>query len=380
MSAPLNGYFGSRRDPLHHRQLRRGPRQGSATASAAGCGPVLIRARAARFADEWKNAHYERGESLIFYNELFEVFGVTRRRVASFEEPVKKLGNERGFIDLFWKGDRDRAAHLFGLYEKLVAPLVAAASQPTRRPSKRTTLVTMADESKSETSSQRKALRLLKSIYDQTRGQTQPVFVVELVPSIGLTEEDSQAAWRYLKDKGLIDTFNILYTARINAAGVDAIENAQRQPDDSTANFPAVSYIRAGGSISAGGSITVNNNTVHVGSAANSPIQQAGAHSVQAQTTTCSEQDRSDLTRLVNDLAAHLDELQLDARQQQKAKAQVATLYAQLSDEPDPVIVKQAGRVLRNITESAIASVIATATTQPAMWTWVQAHMAMLFG
>src|ERR1700694_3685816 len=62
-----------------------------------------IRARAARFADEWKNAHYERGESQTFYNEFFEVFGITRRRVASFEEPVKKLGNQRGFIDLFWK-------------------------------------------------------------------------------------------------------------------------------------------------------------------------------------------------------------------------------------------------------------------------------------
>src|SRR5580704_18782376 len=63
-----------------------------------------IRVRAARFADEWKNAHYERGESQTFYNEFFEVFGVTRRRVATFEEPVKKLGEERGFIDLFWKG------------------------------------------------------------------------------------------------------------------------------------------------------------------------------------------------------------------------------------------------------------------------------------
>ena len=63
-----------------------------------------IRARAAHFADEWKNAHYERGESQTFYNEFFEVFGVTRRRVASFEEPVRRLGNERGFIDLFWKG------------------------------------------------------------------------------------------------------------------------------------------------------------------------------------------------------------------------------------------------------------------------------------
>jgi hypothetical protein len=63
-----------------------------------------IKARAARFADEWKSAHYERGESQTFYNEFFEVFGVTRRRVASFEEPVKRLGNQRGFIDLFWKG------------------------------------------------------------------------------------------------------------------------------------------------------------------------------------------------------------------------------------------------------------------------------------
>ena len=63
-----------------------------------------IRARAARFAEEWKNAHYEKGESQTFYNEFFEVFGITRRRVASFEEPVKKLGDQRGFIDLFWKG------------------------------------------------------------------------------------------------------------------------------------------------------------------------------------------------------------------------------------------------------------------------------------
>jgi len=63
-----------------------------------------IKARAAHFADEWKNAYYEKGETQTFYNEFFEVFGVTRRRVASFEEPVRKLGDERGFIDLFWKG------------------------------------------------------------------------------------------------------------------------------------------------------------------------------------------------------------------------------------------------------------------------------------
>ncbi len=63
-----------------------------------------IRSRAAAFATEWQDAHYERGETQSFYNEFFEIFGVRRRQVATFEEPVKKLGDRQGFIDLFWKG------------------------------------------------------------------------------------------------------------------------------------------------------------------------------------------------------------------------------------------------------------------------------------
>lgn len=63
-----------------------------------------IRARAAAFADEWRGAAYERAETQSFYNEFFEVFGVRRRRIASFEAPVKLLGERRGFLDLFWKG------------------------------------------------------------------------------------------------------------------------------------------------------------------------------------------------------------------------------------------------------------------------------------
>jgi hypothetical protein len=63
-----------------------------------------IKIRASRFANEWKDAHYERGQSQTFYNEFFQIFDITRKRVASFEEPVKLLGDKRGFIDLFWKG------------------------------------------------------------------------------------------------------------------------------------------------------------------------------------------------------------------------------------------------------------------------------------
>lgn len=64
-----------------------------------------IRARAARFAEDWRGKGYERGETQTFYNEFFEVFGVPRKKVAIFEEPVRGLAeNKRGFLDLFWKG------------------------------------------------------------------------------------------------------------------------------------------------------------------------------------------------------------------------------------------------------------------------------------
>ena len=63
-----------------------------------------IRTRARQFANDWRNAGYEKGETHTFYNEFFQVFGLTKKRLYSFEEPIKLLGNKRGFIDLFWKG------------------------------------------------------------------------------------------------------------------------------------------------------------------------------------------------------------------------------------------------------------------------------------
>lgn len=63
-----------------------------------------IRTRAATFAREWAGEGYEKGQTQLFYQGLFDVFGVPVRRVATFEEPVKKLGDQRGYIDLFWKG------------------------------------------------------------------------------------------------------------------------------------------------------------------------------------------------------------------------------------------------------------------------------------
>ena len=63
-----------------------------------------IRARAATFARDWASAGRESADTHLFYRDFFKVFGVSVRRVASFEKPVKLLGDKRGFIDLFWKG------------------------------------------------------------------------------------------------------------------------------------------------------------------------------------------------------------------------------------------------------------------------------------
>jgi hypothetical protein len=63
-----------------------------------------IRARAANFVREWEGEGYEKGQTQLFYRDFFDIFAIPVRRVASFEEPVKNLGDRRGYIDLFWKG------------------------------------------------------------------------------------------------------------------------------------------------------------------------------------------------------------------------------------------------------------------------------------
>jgi restriction-modification enzyme MmeI-like protein len=63
-----------------------------------------IRHNAIRFSREWADSRRESSEKQSFWNEFFEVFGIRRKLVASFEEPVKKISGDYGFIDLFWPG------------------------------------------------------------------------------------------------------------------------------------------------------------------------------------------------------------------------------------------------------------------------------------
>lgn len=63
-----------------------------------------IRNRAIIFAHEWERECNEDAEAKSFWDGFFEVFGVPRRRVASFESFVKKQDGAQGFIDVLWKG------------------------------------------------------------------------------------------------------------------------------------------------------------------------------------------------------------------------------------------------------------------------------------
>ena len=63
-----------------------------------------IKHRAIAFSKEWKNETNEHAEAKSFWDAFFQVFGIPRRTVASFEAPVKKLSGTWDFIDLFWPG------------------------------------------------------------------------------------------------------------------------------------------------------------------------------------------------------------------------------------------------------------------------------------
>jgi hypothetical protein len=63
-----------------------------------------IKSRALLFSKTWADACNENSQAKPFGIDFFEIFGITNKRVATFELNVKKLGGAQGFVDLFWPG------------------------------------------------------------------------------------------------------------------------------------------------------------------------------------------------------------------------------------------------------------------------------------
>jgi type I restriction-modification system DNA methylase subunit len=63
-----------------------------------------IKDRALQFSKEWANTSNEEADAKPFLVEFFNVFGISSKRISSFEHRVKKLDDKDGYIDLLWKG------------------------------------------------------------------------------------------------------------------------------------------------------------------------------------------------------------------------------------------------------------------------------------
>ncbi|MEQ8426357.1 MAG: class I SAM-dependent DNA methyltransferase [Gammaproteobacteria bacterium] len=72
--------------------------------------PNEIRDRAISFAERWSEDTSEKSEAQTFWNEFFFVYGIDRKRVATFEKRVTRITSlledkkTSGYIDLFWPG------------------------------------------------------------------------------------------------------------------------------------------------------------------------------------------------------------------------------------------------------------------------------------
>lgn len=109
-----------------------------------------IRTRAYQFARDSQALYDERAEAQTFWNDFFEVFGISRKRVAVFEKNVRKHAptlapglvqepapRRQGFIDLFWPGvllgeSKSRHKNLNAAYQQALEYIGGVA--PHERP------------------------------------------------------------------------------------------------------------------------------------------------------------------------------------------------------------------------------------------------------
>ena len=63
-----------------------------------------IKDRAVKFSKDWVDTTREEADAKPFLDAFFDVFGISRKKIGTFEHKVKKLSEADGYIDLLWKG------------------------------------------------------------------------------------------------------------------------------------------------------------------------------------------------------------------------------------------------------------------------------------
>jgi hypothetical protein len=63
-----------------------------------------IKSRATLFSNTWKDTTREEADAKPFLVEFLNIFGISQKRVSTFEHRVKKIDDASGYIDLLWPG------------------------------------------------------------------------------------------------------------------------------------------------------------------------------------------------------------------------------------------------------------------------------------
>lgn len=170
----------------------------------------------------------------------------------------------------------------------------------------------------------------------------------------GLQWEDFEPGMKYAAETGLVEVLQNGPSFRLTQKGFDACPSSI-PTQTSTAS-------------------TINHNYINIGQALNSPVTQ-GIGSTQNVTANYAAMQKDELVHFVNSFRKNISDLQLSTQDERKVNAQLATIEAQLLDEPNQEILKQAFTTIKNITEGAIGGLLATAA-QPGVWAGIQALLA----
>jgi hypothetical protein len=124
-----------------------------------------IKSRALQFSKTWADACNEDSQAKPFGIDFFEIFGITNKRVATFELNIKKLGGAQGFVALYdpltmppallkahqkldtavdaayqpsggkktYASDAERLASLFELYQRITSLLTVPAVKKSQK-------------------------------------------------------------------------------------------------------------------------------------------------------------------------------------------------------------------------------------------------------
>lgn len=174
-------------------------------------------------------------------------------------------------------------------------------------------------------------LKLLLKLFELTGGARHKSLDLKSVgQQLGLDEEPTLDAGRYLKDQGLIDYLGMGPQVGITHYGIMEAEERLQNPSSPSARFPAI-------------------NIINVGQMVGSNIQQG---STASSLISVARVDVPAVASLVEALERALREAQLESRQRADAEAELATIQAQLkSSNPKPSILKESVETLKTIVQ-----------------------------